>query len=221
MADTNYGSNSHASRNAKAEVKPAEEKKKPEIKPIVSGKVIEKKPSLFKRLGEAFTGDDTQTVGQYLMFDVVVPTVKALVLDLVNQGLERKFYGDGRGSNSGARRTGYATTYNRPTATSYPGKPMTSAGSNGRREMSERARAAHDFDEIILPEKGAGEIVLDTMQEYINDAGLVTVGTMLSLVGITPAFTDEKYGWYDLGSSRTVRVREGYLLQMPRPVQLD
>jgi hypothetical protein len=219
MAETNYGSNSHASKIAKKDATPPAEKK-PEIKPIVSGKVIEKKPSLFKRLGEAFTGDDTQTVGQYLMFDVVVPTVKALVLDLVNQGLERKFYGDGRSSSS-TRRAGYATTYNRPSGTAYPGKPMTSAGSNGRREMSERARAAHDFDEIILKEKGEGEIVLDTMQEYINDAGLVTVGTLLSLVGITPAFTDEKYGWYELGSSRTVRVREGYLLQMPRPVQLD
>lgn len=220
MVDASYGGNSHAAK-AKAATPKTEPKAAPKVTQITSAKVVEKKPSLFKRIGDAFTGDDTQTVGQYLLFDVVVPTVKALVVDMVSQGLERKFYGDGRGSSSNTRRSGYATTYNRPSAAAYPGKPVNTVGSNGRREMSERARAVHDFQEIIIADKGEAELVLDTMQEYLNEAGVVSVGSLLTLVGITPAFTDEKYGWFELGNARSVRVREGYLLELPRPVQLD
>jgi hypothetical protein len=219
MVDSAYQPNSHASKAAKA-VDPAVKKEAPKVEQITTAKVVQKHPSIFKRIGEAFTGDDTQTVGQYLMFDVVVPTVKALVVDLVSQGLERKFYGDGRGRSSGVR-TNYSTQFNKPTASSYPGKPTSSAGSNGRREMSERARAAHDFQEIIIGDRGEAERVLDTLQEAINEAGFVSVGNLLMLVGITPAFTDEKYGWFELGRASTVRVREGYQLDMPRPVQLD
>lgn len=219
MVDSAYEPNSHASKAAKA-VESAPKEEAPKIKPITTGKVVQKQPSIFKRIGEAFTGDDTQTVGQYLMFDVVVPTVKALVVDLVSQGLERKFYGDGRGRSSGVR-TNYSTQFNKPTATSYPGKPVSSAGTNGRREMSERARAVHDFQEIILADRGDAERVLDVLQEYINEAGFVSVGNLLMLVDITPAFTDEKYGWFDLGRARAVRVRQGYQLELPRPVQLD
>ena len=57
--------------------------------------------------------------------------------------------------------------------------------------------------------------------------GVEEIASILHYMGesvdesVTVNFTDNKYGWKDLSSASVSRVRDGYLLNLPRTVLLD
>ena len=90
--------------------------------------------------------------------------------------------------------------------------------------MSRRARAAHDFDEIILPTRVEADEVLDRLFNLVSEFESATVSELYELVGIDASYTDNKYGWTSDGGLRganVARVRDGYLLDLPKPELLD
>ena len=74
---------------------------------------------------------------------------------------------------------------------------------------------------IILPTRELAEKVLDGMFDLINGPGKVSVSDYYQLAGISGRYSDEKYGWFDLTKVEVRRVREGYSLDLPRPVKFD
>ena len=74
---------------------------------------------------------------------------------------------------------------------------------------------------IILPTRELAEKVLDGMLYLINGPGKVSVSDYYQLAGISGRYSDEKYGWFDLTNVVVRRVREGYSLNLPRPVKFD
>ena len=50
---------------------------------------------------------------------------------------------------------------------------------------------------------------------------MATIGDLYDLVGMTGDFTDNKWGWDNLSRASTTRVRDGYILVLPRPVVID
>lgn len=211
---TQYTSNSRKSREA---AKDAVEKTRPDekkIEPIAGVTAKQTKTPLGRKIVALFKADDAQGVGNYLLTEVVVPTFKDLVTSIAREGVERMMYGDSRpASRSSSSRSGY-TPYNR----------MSSSSSRNRdepRAMSRTARATHDFRDIIVDDRGSADLVLERISDIINEYEVATVADLYELVHITPAFTDNKYGWLDLRGFNTRRVREGYLIVCPRPVVLD
>ena len=59
------------------------------------------------------------------------------------------------------------------------------------------------------------------MIEMIDTYDEVSVGSLYQLVGITPDFTDDKYGWTNLSTASVSRNRDGYYINLPRPQILD
>ena len=57
--------------------------------------------------------------------------------------------------------------------------------------------------------------------EHTFRFGEVTVADLYDLVGISSDYTDRKYGWTDLATAKPIRVRGGYLLDLPRAKLLD
>lgn len=222
-----FPGNSHREKSDRKAVQEAEKetaaKKEKDISKIVSGTVIQKKPGFGKKLAESLGGDDMRSVGSYIFFDVIIPGAKNLVSDMVVQGIERALFGEsarpGRrsfgGSYTGGRSGGTNyTSYNRMST------PPDRQGMNGPRTMSDRARAMHNFDEIVLENRAEAEEVLDQMYTVLNDYGVVSVSELYTMVGITGSYTDDKYGWVELMGSGIERVRNGFLLRLPRPVVL-
>src|SRR5690606_24426648 len=82
----NYSSNSNKSKQPS-------DAEKPKIKQVTSGTVVERKKSLGSKFKETFAGDDAQSVGNYLLFDVIIPATKNLISDMVSQGIERLLFG--------------------------------------------------------------------------------------------------------------------------------
>jgi hypothetical protein len=212
----NYPGNAHKDRSKLGEVVP-EEKKLPEK--VVSGAVIQRKKSVGRRIIETFTGDDVQSVGSYVLFEVLIPAAKSTIQDVVTTGIERMLFGDNRPRSSGSR-VGY-TNYNkvsssRPSSTRYESDWRREGG----RQMSRTARAGHNFDEIVLASRDEAAMVLDQLTELVNKYDVASVSELYALVGISGSFPDDKWGWTNLRDSGIRRVPNGYLLDLPRPEEL-
>lgn len=209
------------------EIKPNSKKYKEQVKKeehrsekVVQGEVTTKKKSLAKRAENAMLSEDAGTVKEYLFWDVLIPAFKELVAESVKKAVDAIFYGDRRTSSSLERNKG--TTYVRYDKASYErDKPYYYSSKANRDRNAYNRRAVHDFDDIVLSSRTDAENVLDAMVDSTMNYGLVSVADFYDFVGLDPKYTDWKWGWYELSSARVIRVRDGYVIDLPRPVVLD
>lgn len=170
--------------------------------------------SLGKRFSETFIGGDAKSVWSYVLFDVLIPASKDMVADAMSTGVERMLFGESRVSSRRSRGGNGYVNYSR----------FSSGGRREREEprgISRRARASHDFNEIILETRSEAENVIDRLFDQVSQFEMATVGDLYDLVGINSNYTDNKWGWTDLRGAGVTRVRGGYLLELPRPEPLD
>lgn len=214
--------------NSRRNLKPTEDKKveptpseTPEkrVERVVETTAIQRKKPLGRRFLETFVGGDAKGVLGYVMMDVLLPAAKDMVADAVSTGIERMLFGDARSSS---RRSGY-----RPGATGGSGyvsyNRFSSPGvkRDEHRTISSRARSRHEFDEIILATRVEAEEVVDRLFDLVSKYESATVADLYELVGISGNYMDEKWGWTDLRGASIRRVRNGYLLDLPRAESLD
>lgn len=206
--DLEFPSNS----NKKKDISAVKEKN---ITPVVSGKVIKKQRSFGQKLSETFFGDDTRSVRDYILHDVLIPAMKSTLSDMVGGGIEMLLFGE-RKSSSRSRmfrdRDRSYVPYNR--------MARRDDFSDDRRSISRSARSRHDFDDIILETRGEAEDVLSHMVDLIEDYGVASVGDYYDLLGIESNFTDNKYGWINVADGYVDRVRDGYCIRLPRPREI-
>lgn len=191
------------------------EKPKPEkeVQRVTTNEVVVRKRGLGKRFAEVFIGSDARSVWQYIAYDVLVPAAKDMVSDAVSSGIERMLFGDS--SRGKSRGYGYQSNKGFTNYSKYSG------GSSSSRPMSTRARARHDFKEIVFETRPEAEDALRQLFQLLDSYNVVTLNDFYSSVGVTGSFADEKYGWTDLRGSRVERVRGGYIIDLPSPDVLD
>jgi hypothetical protein len=216
MADENplhkdYRSNSNASK----ETTPEPERK---VEPVISGTAVQRKKSLGRRIAESFKGEDTQTVGQYLLFSVVIPQIKDLIYDIGEGALRRLLNGDtARGYTGGVKSAG-GKRY-----VSYGSASTQGAVSKAGAQNSQQRERSDDFEDIIVETRGDAQEVMDKMANLIETYGMASVNDLKSAVGLTGKFTDDKWGWITMGGTDIRRVggaTPGYVLIFPRPEAL-
>lgn len=212
----NYPSNS---RTGKEE--PKEPKEPKNIEKVVSGRVIRRKKPLGRRFVETFIGGgDSASVWQYVLYDVLVPAAKDTVSDAVSQGIERMLFGESRGRNSPRSRASSSYTSYQRYSTPSPLSRREDPRRDGR-SISRQARATHDFDEIVLETRREVEDILDRMFAVIQKYEEISVSDLYEMLGVHAEFTDAKWGWTSLDNVGATKVRNGYLLDLPRPEPLN
>ena len=72
-----------------------------------------------------------------------------------------------------------------------------------------------------LYSEGEAEDVLSRMDELIDTYGVVSVADLYDLVGISCNYTDNKYGWTNIRNVEPIRVRDGYMLKLPKAMPID
>lgn len=186
-----------------------------QLEKVVKGSVKQKKPSLMKRLTSTFLEDDSKSVGTYVIYDVLIPAAKNMLSDMIVTAVEMTLFGS-------ERRGRYSSgTSRRRDGSLYVNYGNFQKDARREREISRSARARHDFDEIILETRREAEEVLNHMMLLLEEYGQVTVSDLYDLVGIRSNYTDNYYGWTNLHDSRPIRVRDGYLLDLPQPKMLN
>lgn len=193
---------------------PKDEKK---VTRVTETEVIRRKKPLGKKMREVFIGGEAGSVWSYVLMDVLVPAAKDMIADAASQGVERMIFGESR-TNRRPSRTGGTGTY-----TAYNRFAPNNRGPQREepRNMSRRGRSTHEFDEIILATRVEAEEVIDRLFDLVGRYESASVSDLYSLVGVSGNFVDEKWGWTDLRGAGVERVRNGYLLDLPRPEPLD
>lgn len=196
-----YKSNSHASKEKE---KNREEKK---VEKIISGNARAKKKSEFSKFADVFVSEDAGNVKSYILMDVLVPAIKKAISDIVTNGIDMLLYGETgvHKRNGASSKVSYRSYYDR----------------SNRSSSSSRTRNGYSYDDIILDNRGEAEEVLLRMDEIVATYGTVSVADLYDLVGITGAYTDNKYGWTDIRSASVVRVKDGYMIKLPRALPLN
>lgn len=210
MATPEFPSNSETSKKSVVDDK--------NIQRVTSGDAVRRKKSLRKQFSETFVAGDAKSAIRYVIFDVMLPAAKDMIVESGSQGIEKLIFGDSRrrrGSTSPqAGATGYVS-YNRYSMGDRPGP------ASSQRAMSRQSRARHNFDEIVLGERSEAEEVIDQLFDVVSRYESATVADLYELVGLASAHTDHKWGWTDLHGAGVSRIRGGYLLDLPEPVPLD
>ena len=193
-----YKSNSHKSKEENSEKK---------VEKIVTGSVRSKKKNELNKLADVFIAEDISNVKSYILQDIIVPAIKTAISDVVTNGIEMILYGEtGKTKKSTSSRVSYRDYYS----------------SNDRKSSNSSAsRRSYSYDDIILDNRAEAEEVLVRMDELIEAYGVASVGDLYDLVGLTGDYTDNKYGWTNLRSAQAVRVRDGYLLKLPKALPLN
>lgn len=200
--------------------KPSDEKSEPKrVERVTTSDPVVRKTPLGKKFAQTFIGGSGKGVMTYIVFDILVPAAKDMISDAASQGIEQLLFGEARHtSRRGGRRPysgpGGYVSYNRYSSSREPVR-------DEPRTISRRGRSMHDFNEIILGTRVEAEEVIDRLFDLLSKYDNASVADLYELVGITANFTDEKWGWTDLRGASVAKVRNGYLLDLPRPEPLD
>ena len=189
---------------------PNPDKKK--VEKVVSGSVKVKKKNGVTKFADNFISEDIHNVKSYVITDVLIPSVKRAISEMVTNGIDMILYGStgGRSKRSSADRVSYRNYYDRRDDDRY------------RDRDRDRVRtSAYSFDDIVLDSRGEAEEVLARMDELIDQYGIVSVADLYDLVGVTGNYTDNKYGWTNIRNAEPIRVRDGYMLRLPKALPIN
>lgn len=188
-----------------------EEKKK--VEKVVKGTAKVKKKSEVRNAVNNFLNEDLDNIKSYVVTDLIIPTVKNTIYDAVVNIFDMVLFG----GNGRARRNGAGSS--RASYVSY--NKYSDSRDNHSSSNKETRRSKYNFDDIILDTKADAEEVLSQMDALLDEYRIVTVADLYDLVGVTGEYTDQKYGWTNLRNARSVRTRDGYMLELPKPLPID
>lgn len=191
------------SNRFKEEQKNAQPEKRAEK--VITGKVITRKKSAFSKIADEFISDEAKNIKSYVFGEVIIPAAKKVISDIVTDVVDMVLYGGSRGGRkrSTADRVSYRNYYDEPRSNRTATEPK------------------YSFDEVVVSTRGEAQDVLSRMDELMDTYGLVRVADLYDLVGKSCDWTANKYGWTNIRNADIIRVRDGYLIKMPRAVPID
>ena len=193
-----YEPNSHRSKEEKAETR---EKR---VDKVIKGTAKTRKKSEISKIGEVFISEDVSKVKSYVLMDVLVPAIKKAISDIVTNGIDMILYGE-----SGRTKERRSSNY-----VSYRDYSKRDERRSDRDETPRRNN--FNIDDIVFESKGEALAVIDQMNDLIENFGDVSVADFYDMVDITAPYTSNKYGWTSVRYAEPVRVRDGYIIKLPR-----
>ena len=180
-------------------------KEKKDITPVAKARV--KRESTARKVVGEIIREDARSVGETVLWDVVIPTVKNLISDTVTRGIESMLYGDARPRSK--------NTYSDYSGYSRP------KGSRDRPAERRSARHAEpERNEIIFDSRSDANDVIDRMSDLIDQYGQASLADLNALIGASSNFIDDNWGWTDMGSFDVRQVRDGFMLTHDEPQSL-
>lgn len=190
--------------------KASETSEKKVVKKVVIEEVVEEKPGFRKLMRDIFSGENLAAISSFIATSVILPGLKNMIYDAGTKGLERALFDeDDTSRTSGKRFGGGPIDYQYISTKKHRGGEL--------RALSPR-ESTQDTKVWILQSRGEAEGVLDNLRSLIDQYGSASVADYYEMLGRTGSYTDNKWGWTSLGSARIERVRNGFVIDLPRAV---
>ena len=177
------------------------------IEKVVKGTVKTRKRNGVTKLKDVFVNEDAKNIKSYIFSDVLVPAIKKLLYDIVNDGASMLLFGN---TSSGRTKTiGSNVSYRQ----FYDSKV------EDRRPVSS---SRFDYEDLIFESRGEAEAALSKMDEVIDAYGTVSVADLYDMCELTAPYTSNKYGWSNIQTAEVARLRDGgYVLKLPRALPIS
>ena len=198
-----YKSNSDKARQ--------EQQSKKKVEAVITGTAKTRKKGEMQKFADVFIAEDANNVKSYILTEIIVPAIKKAISDIVTTGLDMILYGEsGRNRKNGnGSKVSYRNYYDRDTDRVHAGSISSQ-------------RNTPDYDDILFDTRGDAEAVLDAMNDIISQYGTVSVSDFYDLARVSnDNFTMNRYGWTNIRGATAVRVRDGYILKLPRAIPLN
>lgn len=192
----------------------ASQNKEPRLTKQTTGKKQRKPVS--QKFKETFLSPESDNVGSYILWDILIPAAKETFADLINGAINMiLFDGEARSNRRGGGKK--ITNYS-------GGSKITIGGSSSSPARSSRGRR---FADDILIEgdenRSARQVALDILEE-MNEAvfeyGQVRLSDYYEAVGVDWSYTDKNWGWTSLEGVKPRAVRGGVVIDLPELEQL-
>lgn len=199
--------------NSKIYKEPQPEEKK-KIEKVIQGEANIKKKSIGRKVSDTFIKEDFGNVKNYIVTEVIIPNIIDLISETLHNTVDMMFHGEAsynrrRSSNYNNSRVNYNTI--------FKNDPRNNTQQQSYRSVVGR----NSLDDIILDSRADAEDILNAMMDALEDYKMVSVADLYDMLGKSTIFTQNNIGWFDLTGARIERVREGYLLKLPRPTNLN
>lgn len=200
-----YKPNSHRFREEQKSLAPVEKKK---VEKVVKGSVKTKKKGSISKLSDVLISEDANNVKSYILLDVLVPTVKKAIVDIVTDAVNMIFLG-GTGRSKTTSSSNYIS-YNR---LSEP---------RDRYHSSEpRVSSRFDYENIVFTTRVDAEAIIEQMNDIISSYGFVTVADLYDMADLSHPYTSNDYGWTSIVSAAVIHVRDGWVIKLPKARPID
>lgn len=186
---------------------------RPKVKKVTKGKVVQRKAPLGKRLAEAFGAREGQGIFDYILCDIIIPATKNMIIDSISDGVAMAF-GEAPRRRRRSRDRGTRYDYDR---VSYRDDDRRDDRYSDRRRARESSRV-RDYEDLLFTSKDDADDVISKLVDLIDQTGEASVLDLYEAAGVdAPDYAVGNYGWFKLGSAYPRRVRDGYVLDLPKP----
>lgn len=198
------------------------QKKEREKAIVDKGSVHLKKKSGFAEFKHQLFAEEGADLKGYIVNDVLIPTIKSTISDVVSNGIDILLYGEARHGKSRitpSGRGGNYVSYNSISSRndSHGSRGIIRPGTNS----SVGLRSSLQIDSFVFDTRAKAMEILDRLCTIVDDYGIVAVSDLYDLCGEVCPYTYNNYGWRDLRNAGITLVRDGYLLSLPTPQVLD
>ena len=205
-----YPSNSNLSKREQQQDVP-EDKVLNKVK--LSGGVTKHKKSAAEKIAGIFIQDDIANVKNYIITDVIVPTIKETILNTISMF----FYGEtrSRGNVTQSRPTTSSRVTYQPYRSYFDDKYNTGA----HRSVS---TTGFEYDGLEFGSRGDAELFLREMEAALDRYHTLSVFDMYDMAQEVAPFTFKNYGWTSLQGARVIQVAGGrYTLDLPKALPME
>lgn len=193
---------------------PPEQPKK-QIKAVVESGQVSKTPRpMTRRFLEYVFAESPKELLKRVGRDTLMPRAKAGVEEALQNFIHGMFWGQGSPPLSnivkGTVLRGGGMNYNAISSTQ-------SALQQAQAAAPSPTRSSGNYEDLTCPTQEVAERILANLYEVFNQYRVVAVADLYEMANITPAPSDNAYGWLSLDGARISKERNGYVLALPRP----
>lgn len=187
-----------------------EKKERTEKQAVVSKTPKTRKKSEIRKAAGLLISEDASTVKDHLFQDVLIPTARDLIVHIIEDTVNIIFYGSTRRKSGSGGRVAYASRFDEV------------RDPRDRDRDKRRDRTAIEYDDIIFDNRGDAEAVLANMDACLEQYGVVTVLDLFDFAGVTTHnYMADRYGWKNLSNAEVRRIRDGFIIDLPRAFPID
>lgn len=183
---------------------PAVKEEPKKIEAVVHSKGTRKR----NKLMNSILAEEATNAKNYIWGDVLIPALKKAISDVVTNGIDILLYGEAGRSKKSSNIISYRSYYDGPSRSKD-------------RYIPERRSTGYEFDDLIFETRGEAELVLDNLFDILERYRVVTVADLYDLAGAPGRYTDNKFGWTRLDNASVARIRDGYVIKLPRALAID